>query len=118
MTNGAEGDVLVDTSNPPTNLTEYVISLFPLIDPITAQTIVQQYKNDLTLTDVFSQASAIMAECKPQLPSRTVRSLKRHARSNHCVSDIYAIGSIRGPCVQGAFSFAISHFNTRLRSII
>ncbi|EPS94949.1 hypothetical protein FOMPIDRAFT_1169187 [Fomitopsis schrenkii] len=62
VTNGAEGDVLVDTSNPPTNLTEYVISLFPLIDPITAQTIVQQYKNDLTLTDVFSQASAIMAE--------------------------------------------------------
>lgn len=63
VTNSYEGYTFVDTANPPTNLTNYVAELFPLIDPITIQTIVQQYEDVPTLPDVLSQAVAVMGEC-------------------------------------------------------
>ncbi|KAI0733810.1 alpha/beta-hydrolase [Fomitopsis betulina] len=62
VTNSYEGYTFVDTANPPTNLTNYVAELFPLIDPITIQTIVQQYEDVPTLPDVLSQAVAVMGE--------------------------------------------------------
>ena len=64
VTNADEGYIFVDTTNPPTNLTNYVTELFPLIDSTTVQTIAQQYEDDPTLTDVLSQAIAVMGECE------------------------------------------------------
>lgn len=64
VTNANEGYIFVDSTHPPTNLTDYVLELFPLIDSTTAQTVVQQYENVPTLTDVSSRAVAIMGECK------------------------------------------------------
>ena len=63
VTNANEGYIFVDSTHPPTNLTDYVLELFPLIDSTTAQTIVQQYENVPTLTNVSSRTVAIM-ECK------------------------------------------------------
>lgn len=63
VTNADEGYIFVDTTDPPTNLTNYVTELFSLIDSTTVQTIVQQYEDDPTLMDVLSQAIAVMGEC-------------------------------------------------------
>ena len=64
VTNTNEGYNFVDESNPPTNLTEYVEQLFPLIESVITQAIVQQYSDDPSLPDVLSQAIAILGECK------------------------------------------------------
>lgn len=72
MTNTNEGYNFVDESNPPTNLTEYVEQLFPLIDSVVTQVIVQQYSDDPSLPDVLSQAIAIMGECKPSSTTVTM----------------------------------------------
>ena len=64
VTNADEGYIFVNSAHPPTNLTDYVTELFPLLDSTTVQMIVQQYENVPTLTNASSQAVAIMGECK------------------------------------------------------
>ena len=63
MTNTYEGYNFVNEADPPTNLTQWVAELFPVIDSVTIQSIVQQYEDDPSLPDVLSQAIAIMGEC-------------------------------------------------------
>ncbi|KZT64879.1 alpha/beta-hydrolase [Daedalea quercina L-15889] len=62
VTNSYEGYNFVDVAAPPTNPTNYVTELFPLIDATTVQIIVQQYLNDKTLTNTTSRAIAVMGE--------------------------------------------------------
>ena len=64
VTNTDEGYIFVNTANPPTNLSNYVTELFPLIDSVTVQAILQQYENVSTYPDVLSQAIAVMGECQ------------------------------------------------------
>ena len=98
VTNADEGYIFVDTANPPTNLTNYVAELFPLIDPTTVQTIVQQYEDDPTLTDVLSQAIAVMGECGSPIATLSYRRSLR-VSSYLCVPDVFAHGGIWGQCI-------------------
>ncbi|KAH9924568.1 Alpha/Beta hydrolase protein [Fomitopsis serialis] len=62
VTNSFEGYNFVDTTTPPTNITDYVTQLFPLIDQTIIQTIVEQYTSDPALNDTLAQAIGIMGE--------------------------------------------------------
>lgn len=64
MTNSYEGYSFVNEAMPPTNLTDYVVQLFPTIADIAVQAIVQQYMDDTTLTNTSARAIAVMGECK------------------------------------------------------
>ncbi|KAI0733804.1 Alpha/Beta hydrolase protein [Fomitopsis betulina] len=62
MTNSYEGYSFVNEAMPPTNLTDYVVQLFPTIADIAVQAIVQQYMDDTTLTNTSARAIAVMGE--------------------------------------------------------
>ncbi|KAH9833428.1 Alpha/Beta hydrolase protein [Rhodofomes roseus] len=62
VTNSYEGWNFVNSVTPPTNLTNYVTELFPLINETTVQAIVQAYESAPELTNASAQAIAVQGE--------------------------------------------------------